>query len=122
MEFKKKRKIRILEHWFHPKYYGCPYNSKAPHTNYWGCQSPPPRHPRIDASDGITQRKLASLILLLQSDPSQTLLSGDILVSNTKYVQILIVNTVSCSTWRQTTDDINQADRRLTAGAINWEL
>ena len=82
----------------------------------------PPRHPRIDASDGITQRKLASLILLLQSDPSQTLLSGDILVSNTKYVQILIVNTVSCSTWRQTTDDINQADRRLTAGAINWEL
>ena len=74
--------------------------------------------------------KLASLILLLQSDPSQTLLSGDILVSNTKYVQILIVNTVSCSTWRKTTYDINQAmvvllnqaDRRLTAGAINWEL
>jgi len=54
-----------------------------------------------------TVRKLAPLILLPHSDPSQTPLWGDSLVSNKN--ANLTINTASCSMWRQATAVVNRA-------------
>jgi len=62
----------------------------------------------------IIMKKLAMPTLLLHSDPSPNAASADILVSNIKYVQILIQ--YPDQLWHQTTAVVNQTDHHLTAG------